>query len=208
MLKAPWAGWNHNCLMPAGSSWTCWKEEVWNISMVHEAGNWKRIPTSCFQMKQETGSGFQLPASKMIGMEARPWASTNLNPERRGGLSLLKRSSCQDPRQNRVKRPHGSCGSNLGNVSSRPLPAPMGRCPNVRLPRWEDRLSLSPRRGPSSATREGDWFPTSHSRTLEQTCAMVVLWFVGRNTRVLPSYGTEKSGELRHYCEGKDKASL
>ena len=104
MLKAPWAGWNHNCLMPAGSSWTCWKEEVWNISMVHEAGNWKRIPTSCFQMKQETGSGFQLPASKMIGMEARPWASTNLNPERRGGLSLLKRSSCQDPRQNRVKK--------------------------------------------------------------------------------------------------------
>ena len=39
--------------------------------MVCEAGDWKH--------------GFQLPASEMIDMKARPGASFNPNPERRGG---------------------------------------------------------------------------------------------------------------------------
>ena len=64
-------------------------ETASNLRLPDEAGDWKH--------------GFQLPASEMIDMKARPGASFNPNPERRGGLSLLKRSSCQDPRQNRVK---------------------------------------------------------------------------------------------------------
>ena len=189
--KALWVGWNHNRLMPAESSWTCWKEEVWNISMVREAGDWRRLPTSGFQMKQEIGStdsNFLLP--KWLTWKLVQGLPSILT-RRDGGVShCWKGPLVRTPGRIGLKAT-SACGSNLGNVSSRPLPAPLGRCLNVRLPRWEDRLSLSPRRGPSSATREGDWFPTSHSRTLEQTCATVVLWFVGRNTRVLPSYGTK-----------------
>ena len=136
----------------------------------HIRGKWSR--------RLETDSNLLLP--QWLAWKPVQGLSSIPNLKRQGGLFSPKRSACQDPRQNRVKSPYSSYGCNLGNVSSRLLPAPLDRCLNVRLPRREDKLSLSPRRGPSSGTREGDCFSTSHSRTLEQTCAIVVLWFVGR----------------------------